>query len=292
MAKDNSPTEDSVPLAEIEHGPSKFEQFLERNHKRLIIIVTMLILAIAGTYLYSEVQQSSEEAAGAELIDASLQAESAEQLAERLEQVATSHQGRKAATTASLLRARALWQSDQKEEAISSLDSFIKAHPKHPEIGALLLKLANYQIGLGKSADAKANLESITTNPATLYAAPHALILLGDIAALEGDDETAKAHYERIAKDFPESRTANLAGPNLPSIVADRIALLGVEPPREFIPQDDPSEDLPLPTPGSALDQPLELFPDQQPSIQLPVEPPTPEPTDSPDPAPADPEPS
>ena len=36
-----------APIGEIEHGPSKFEQFLDQNQKKLIIGVLVIIAAVS-----------------------------------------------------------------------------------------------------------------------------------------------------------------------------------------------------------------------------------------------------
>lgn len=257
-----TPSESASPIAEIEHGPSKFEQFLDRNHKKLIIGASVLVLAISGTYLYTELQKTKEENAGESLVSA-LNQETPEAAAVELEKVIQENSGARASTTAELFLALAKWRSGDQENAVQLLETFIAEHPENPEVGTAMVKLANFQIELGQTDKAKATLNTIISSPNAQFAAPYALLALGDLAVADGDKEAARGFYNRIRKELPNSPTATASGSGFrgmtQDVIGERLELLDIAPPTPFTPEVKPekkegSELPPLPTPPAPAD--------------------------------------
>ena len=55
------------PLAEISHGPSAFEAFLDRNQKGMIVLGIALVAGTAGWIIFSGLKEGAEKSAGAAL---------------------------------------------------------------------------------------------------------------------------------------------------------------------------------------------------------------------------------
>lgn len=268
MAADHP--ESPSPLAEISHGPSAFEQFLENNQKTLLALTVILALAAAGLVVYRGIETSRQHTAGALLNKAgdlpSLQA------------VISEHADTHAARSASVLLADLQWKEGQQDAAIASLRAFIDSNPDHPALATARASLASKLMAQGKSADAATLYQEITDDPQSRYLAPYSMIALGDLAKAAGDTEKAEGFYNRAKTDFPESGFANTA--------SERIASLKAKPPVEVEPPPPAPE---TPAPGAAAPVAPPAAPPA--SIETPpaVEP-APEPPSS-EPSPATPEP-
>jgi predicted negative regulator of RcsB-dependent stress response len=211
---------DAIPLGEILQGPSKFEEFLEKNKK--ILLVATLLIAI-GILLYNvtnTMRDDEENAAAAALV-------AAKDIA-ALESVRTEYADSPAAITAEFLLARKLWESGQQDASISALRELIAKHPNKPVSSMARQSLANSLLAQGKTADAAVVYEEVANDPSSTFLAPHALIALGDIRAKANDKENAKSQYEKVAANYPSS--------DLKQSAQERIDFLSFELPVEVEP--------------------------------------------------------
>ncbi len=216
-SSDSSPT----PLAEISQQPSAFEQFLDRHQKSLAALGVLLALGTLGWVAYKGIQDSKEESAGHEL-------SAAKDLPSVL-RVSTNHPTTKAGQTALILLADRQWADGRQDDAIASLESFLKNHPQHPAAGTAKTSLAVKLASQGKSPQAATLFEEVANDPRAIHVAPFAMIRLGDIAKLGGDLAKAESWYSRAAKDFPKSSFATTANERIASCKA--LPPLEIEPP-------------------------------------------------------------
>lgn len=232
MAADHP--ESPSPLAEISHGPSAFEQFLDNNQKTLMALTVVLALGAAGLVVYRGIEKSRQHTAGAQLNKAGDLAS--------LQAVINEHADTQAARSATILLADAQWKEGQQDAAISTLRSFIDSNPDHPALATARASLGSKLMAQGKNADATTLYQEITDDPKSRYLAPYAMICLGDLAKAAGDSDKAEVFYNRAKADFPESGFASTAG--------ERIASLKAKSPVEVEPP-PPAPETPAPGPAT-----------------------------------------
>ena len=219
MPEDTSPP--ITPLAEINLGPSKFEQFLENNQKLLTVLLGLLVVASAAYIVIRGVEKSREQTAGAALSKAVGPT--------ALKEVIDQHANTKASASAKLLLADVQISDGKTDDAMQTLRDFIANHPNHAAIPTASAKLAAQLMSQGKSAEASTIFQDIVADPSARYIAPYALICLGDIAKAGGDPAKAETHFKQIQTEFPESSFATIAADRLASVYTK--APVEVEPP-------------------------------------------------------------
>lgn len=254
----SAPTPDSpTPLAEISHGPSAFEAFLDRNQKNLVILAVLLAIAAGALVVYRGIEDSREQGAGEAMVKATDLAS--------LQEVIRDHANTRAGQSAMILLADRQWNEGQQDAAIETLRKFIAANPEHPALGSAKASLGAKWMAQGKTAEAAAVFEEVAAEARHAYVAPYALIALGDMAKAAGDPAKAEGYYGRVKSDFPESRFVMSAD--------QRLASCKAKPPVEIEPPPAPAP-TPAPTPA----------PEATPA---PAPAPTPEVAPAPQPAPA-----
>lgn len=182
-----------TPIAEIDHGPSKLDQFLEKYQKALVILAILLFLGILGYVFYIKYEEMKDQQAGAALSAATTE--------EQYRAVIEQYGDRTAAGTAALAIAD-LRTTDK--DAIEALEYFITTYPDHPNISKAKLQLALRQINSDMTGEAQATLESIISNDPEGYLVPMAKIALGDIASKNSEIDKAKALYTEAQNLNPE----------------------------------------------------------------------------------------
>lgn len=182
----------SNPIAEIDHGPSKLDQFLDRHTPKLVIGAILIALAVIGYVIYSGLAEAEAEEAGSALYAANTATE--------YQEVISKWPDSEAAASAQLLLAGVQWE-DSKDEAVSTLQSFISEHPEHSAAATAKVSLGLRQLAQGKNDEAVSTLTEVANDESAAYIAPLAQITLGDIAKAAGDTEGAKTWYEKAAED-------------------------------------------------------------------------------------------
>ncbi len=213
-------TNTPIPLAEISQGPSAFEMFLDKNQKYLIILTIALVIGTAAYVVYSGIEKSAEQTAGAALNKAADLA--------ALQAVTSEHAGTRAAGSAAVLLAERQWTEGQQDAAIQTLRDFISANVSHAALPSAQASLGAKLMAQGKSADATAIFQQIVDSPEARFIQPFALISLGDMALVAGDPDKAEISYNRVKQDFPDSGFSGTA--------SERIASLRAKPPVEVEP--------------------------------------------------------
>ena len=197
-------------------------------------MIFAIALAIAGVAIvvYRGVETSRQRTAGASLTKA-------EDLA-ALQSVVLNHPKTLAAGSAMVLLADSQWAAGKGDEAVATLEKFIRESPAHPAILTAKASLGSKLMTQGKTGDAAKIFEALASDPEASFIAPFALISLGDIAKNAGDLAKAEASYNRVKTDFADSSFAETAN--------RRTATLKTKAPTEIEPPPAPPKS---PTPSS-----------------------------------------
>jgi predicted negative regulator of RcsB-dependent stress response len=225
-------TETSRPLAEISHGPSAFEAFLDRNQKGMIVLGIVLVAATAGWIVVRGIKDEAEKNAGAILVKS-------EGIPE-LQAMVKDKPDTAAAGSAQLVIAAKQWGAGQQDAAIETLQGFISANPEHPGVITAKASLASRLMQQGKKDEAQKLFQELASDPAARYIAPYALVSLGDMQKADGKLDEAEQSYKKAQSDFGTNPLANTA--------AQRLKLLRFKSPTEIEPPPAP----PAPKEGEA----------------------------------------
>ena len=174
--------ETPTPIAEIDHGPSKLDQFLDQHTSKLIIGAILIALGVIGYVIYSGLARAKAEEAGAAVISA--------EDASDYQDVIKNWPETTSAESAMLLLADVQWD-DSQSDAIQTLRDFLSNHPEHPAAPTAKVSLGLRLVGQGNNSEAITLLTEVADDPNSSYIAPLASITLGDIAKASGD--TAQA---------------------------------------------------------------------------------------------------
>lgn len=241
------PDDTPRPLAEISHGPSAFEAFLDRNQKGVMVLGVLIALAGGAAIVIKGMKESRAYGAGEDL-------SKAETLAD-LQAVPKNHPGTPAAGSAAVLIASKQWEEGNQDAAIETLKKFIAESPEHPAIPSAKASLATRLMQQGKPDEAAALFNELVNGTESRFLAPYALVSLGDIEKAKGNLKEAEATYKRVGEEFKGSPFGNLAEQHL--------KLVHFKMPVEIEPPPAPA---PAPTPGA------ELKPELTPGATLPGE--------------------
>lgn len=225
------------PIAEISHGPSASEQFLEKNQKLLIVVAILLAIVAAGIVVKRGMDEGARLAAGAAMQDA-------EDVA-AMQDVVKNHAGTPTEATASVFLSDLQWEQGQQSAALETLKAVIEAQPEHPAVIPARARLGARLREQGDTAGAKDIFKALSEDPAATWIAPYALISLADIAREEGDAEAAKALLTKVNEDFPTSMFSGSAGQL--AKFADFKFPTEIDPPADELPA---TTDGGLPNPG------------------------------------------
>jgi predicted negative regulator of RcsB-dependent stress response len=201
MAEPTAP--DSSPIAEISHGPSAFETFLDKNQKMLIILGILIALGMAAWVVKEGIREGAYLTAGNALVAANDAA--------ALEEVMANHASTPSAASAAVLLSDTQWEQGQQDDSIATLKAEIAANPEHPATSAAYARLAARLNSQGKTEEAKAAFEDILKRPQASFYAPYALIALGEIAKAEGKIDQAKDYFFQASEGFQGNPLANAA---------------------------------------------------------------------------------
>jgi len=195
------------PLAEISHGPSAFEAFLDRNQKGMIALGVVLVIATAGWIVVRGIKSESEENAGAILVKS--------EGIPQLQALVKDKPDTAAAGSAQLIIAAKQWDAGDQDAAIETLRGFISSKPEHPGVYSAKASLASRLLQQGKRDEAQKLFSELASDPAAKYIAPYALVSLGDMQKADGKLDEAEASYKKAQSDFGTNPLANLAGQRL-----------------------------------------------------------------------------
>lgn len=237
------PADTPRPLAEISHGPSAFEAFLDRNQKGMIALGVLLAVAGGAWIVMKGVKESAAKAAGAAL-------SKAESLAE-LQEVPAKHPETAAAGSAAILISSEQWEAGEQDAAIETLRKFISENPEHPALPTARASLATRLMQYGKTDEAISLFRDLADAPGSRYIAPYALMSLGDIHKAAGRKDEAEDAYKRAVEGYRGNPFANLADQHL-KLVNFKMPE-EIEAPAPAVPPSGSEIEKPEMTPGAAL---------------------------------------
>ena len=190
-------TEQASPIGEIAHGPSSFEQFLDRNQKSMIVLGLVLAIAVGAWVVVSGMEKGKRLAAGEALVGANDVA--------AMQDVVKNHPDTPAAASGAVLLSDMQWDEGQQSAAIETLREEIAANPDHPATVPARARLATRLLQQGDRESASAQFEEIVDRPDSAYLAPYALLSLSEISREQGNLEEARELLERASEDYPEN---------------------------------------------------------------------------------------
>lgn len=190
---DTTPT----PISEISHGPSKFDVFLDKNQKKLIVLAILLLVGMVTYLVVDGLTKISAQSAGAKVTNATTAAEYAE---------ASKNAPDNTSTTAILLMAKAQASTDI-DGAIDTLKKMIADYPNSVVSEDATISLAMLQVEAGLNEEAKKTLTDISTNSSFKYTQPIAKLVLADLTLATGDLASAK---ELVTKASEQLKFAEL----------------------------------------------------------------------------------
>ena len=215
----NPPSNSSAPIAEIELGPSKTDQFLDNHQTKIIILAILIALGVVAYVISQGLAEAEAQEAGAALL-------SAEQPADYQTVIKTWPESH-AAASASILLADLQWP-DSQPDSIATLEEFINNHPEHPTLATAKVSLGLRLLEQGKADEAGEILAEVADGDS--YIAPLACIALGDIAKEAGESEEATQRYEKAQQGPSELGNA------YKELATSRLLLVNAKPPVKIKP--------------------------------------------------------
>jgi len=201
-----------APIGEIQLGPSAFEQFMDKNQKKLLIAVILAVLGFTAVVVLNGVRQGKLQDAGHAFVNA--------KTVEELQAVTKNHSNTPSAGSALLSLAEKQWSDDKKQESIATLKDFLTKFSDHPAATSARVSLGTKLMTEGNLDEAKTTLQPLTSPIIDKFASPIALITLGDIAREQGNLDEAEEHYEHAKDSFSGSDRA------LESLIKERIGIV------------------------------------------------------------------
>lgn len=179
-----------TPFAELDNGPSKFEEFLENNQKSLIagsIAVFLGVLGYVGYNGYVEMKYSDAGSALTAATDAT-----------EMQTVISTYGDTPSAAAATLLLANQQAE-ESAEKSIETLSNFVNTYTTHPALPSAATKLGLALLNQGKLTEAQAQLSAVVDMENAEFVIPAAQLGLGDIAKANGDIAKAKELYTKVS---------------------------------------------------------------------------------------------
>ena len=228
MAEDTS----AAAIAEISHGPSKFDVFMEKNQKLLIIVALVAVIAVVTAIVFSGLGNIANQEAGSKLYNA----EGEEQLREAIKDAPQNTQ----ATGLYLLSQEQLLTDA--DAACETLKKIISDYPNEAITEQAKLSLALATLKSGNVSEAKQSLENIVADSSTQETKPFAVLALADIARQAGNPERTKELYTQAAEQskFVRLKTISQDAQNVANVQAPKLVVKEITPP-ESTPSETPT---------------------------------------------------
>jgi len=189
-------------IGEIEQGPSKFDQFLDKNQKNLIFLGLGLILAVGAFIIIKGMKENKRQEASAAFIGASD--------ATGYKDVAKTYENSAAGGSALVALANAQWNDDKKEAAVETLKEFIGSYPEHPSYHSSVLSLATKLSETGNVDEAASYLQQVIDSEDPSFS-PIGQFLLADIKFAKGEKEESVSLLEDLLS-LPDEDLGRLRG--------------------------------------------------------------------------------
>lgn len=191
-----------TPIAELDQGPSKFDEFMEKNQKKIMILAGLIFVSVLAYVFMTGLKKKNAAEAGAAFMLANDE--------DSFKGIITNYSSSPAAGTAAMAIAQLRTTDDDRTAA---LNHFIDSYPDHPGVPAKLLELALIQMNAGKNSDAELTLNKLISNEKSAYLAPRAEIALADIAAFNNELDKAEQIYTQVKES--NTQFSNVAAERL-----------------------------------------------------------------------------
>jgi tol-pal system protein YbgF len=193
----------SAPVENI--VPSEFDpgHFWDQHKGKVLLYGGLLLVALLISVIYQVTEHRKLAASRAMLASATSAAEYAE--------VIEKFGGTMAAANAHLLLAASQREEGKFDEAIATLEDFLKAHPDHPLAGGALLSIGETQEAAGRGDEALATYQETAAKYPDSYGAPASLLAEAALLRNDGKTDEARRIYEDLISQFPESYMAQQA---------------------------------------------------------------------------------
>lgn len=213
MADNNTPS----PIAEISHGPSKFELFLDQHQKKLIVLAILLAVGVVTYIVVDGLNRMKAQEAGSALYNAEGENE--------LKKVIQNNTGASTPTAMFLLSREQA--KVNKDDAVKTIDQIISKFPDAAIKNDALVARALYLLADGKTEEAKQQLNNIISDSDASSVHTIAQYTLAELASAEGQKVEAAELFTKasdlsnhpIAKEV-FAKNASLAAVDSPIRVA------------------------------------------------------------------------
>jgi tetratricopeptide (TPR) repeat protein len=193
-----------MPISSFSDAALEGEVFWDRYKTKVMAVLVIALLAVAGFGGYRFYSESRANAAARLLASAKTSAE--------YQKVISEYPSTPAGASAYLLVADVQKTEKKFSEAISTLQSFLNKHPKHELAGTARLAMAGNLEALGKMDEALASYQRLAASDPGSYAAPVALFSQVRLLKEKNQIEEARRVCETIMTQYRESRFAAEAG--------------------------------------------------------------------------------
>jgi len=224
MAEDSN---NPAPIAEIDHGPSKFDEFMDQHQKKLIVGGLLVAIGILGFVVYSGVKDGQMREAGTIVTSANSE--------EALKAAVNDVNEPLSKASAHILLAN-LQNTADANEAAATLETFLASYPDHPAVPDAELQLAFQLLKADKPEEAKRKLQDIGNEGE--YRAAVALYALSNLAVKDGDKESAGKFYEQALAKAQAAGYQNLTRQIMnEQRILNAVAPVAVEPKKPTTPE-------------------------------------------------------
>lgn len=193
-----------MPISSFSDAALEGEVFWDRYKTKVMAILVIALLAVAGFGGYRFYSERRANAAAGVLASAKTSAE--------YQKVISEYPSTPAGASAYLLVADAQKGEKKFSEAISTLQSFLNKHPKHELAGTARLAMAGNLEALGKLDEALTSYQRLAASEPGAYTAPVALYSQIRLLREKNQIEEARRVCETIMTQYRESRFAAEAG--------------------------------------------------------------------------------
>jgi TolA-binding protein len=169
------------------------------------------VLALAGLFLVAVAAYGVFEWSHMRTLAMSAEGLSAAKTDDDYRKIISSYPGTPAAGNAQLLLANQLRNEAKFDESSSLLRDFIDKYPKHELISGAWTSLAANQEAQGKTDDALATFQKVSTSYSTSFSAPVALLAQARILKNKGKTDEARRIYEQIMTQYQDNFVAQQA---------------------------------------------------------------------------------
>ncbi len=192
-------SEPKIPTAPSSsaEAPTRLEAFLDDHAKKVVIALVLILGLVAALVARNLLAQQREVRAGEALVAAADN--------EGLRGVVAEFAGTPAAGSALIKLGENQLSANDPTAAAESFRRVLDEFPRHPLAAQARLGLAAALLAQDDTDAAIGELDTLFSRHRDSHLAPLALMKKGEILETRGDIEEARAIYEQVTLDFPDS---------------------------------------------------------------------------------------